>query len=81
MIGKAISFLLLSLIQAYRMLLSPMLGPCCRHVPSCSEYAIGAIQIHGPLRGSWLTLRRLCRCHPFHPSCVDPVPQGEQRGS
>lgn len=81
MIGRLTAFLLLVMIQAYRLLISPILGPCCRHVPSCSEYAIGAIQIHGPIRGSWLALRRLSRCHPFHPSCIDPVPEGERRGS
>jgi putative membrane protein insertion efficiency factor len=79
-IGRAASFLLIALILAYRLLLSPLLGPCCRHLPSCSEYAMEAIRIHGPVRGSWLTLRRLARCHPFHPSCIDPVPEVEHRG-
>ena len=81
MIQRALSVLLLALIQAYRVLVSPLLGPCCRHLPSCSEYAMDAIRIHGPLRGSWLALRRICRCHPFHPSEYDPVPRGEQGGS
>jgi putative membrane protein insertion efficiency factor len=79
-IRQAISVLLLALIQAYRLLVSPILGPCCRHLPSCSEYAMDAIRIHGPLQGSWLALRRIGRCQPFHPSEYDPVPQGERRG-
>ena len=80
MISGAISRLLLLLIQAYRLLISPALGPCCRFLPSCSEYATDAIQTHGPLRGSWLALRRVSRCHPFHSSGYDPVPRGEERG-
>ena len=62
------------LIRAYRYLISPMLGPHCRFVPSCSQYAEEAIQRHGAARGSWLALRRLTRCHPWHPGGLDPVP-------
>ncbi len=65
---------LLLLLRAYRRLLSPVLPPACRFYPSCSAYAEGAISRHGALRGSWLTVRRLCRCHPFHPGGIDPVP-------
>jgi putative membrane protein insertion efficiency factor len=63
------------LIRAYQLALSPMLGPRCRFYPSCSQYALEAIESHGALRGSWLTARRICRCHPFHPGGFDPVPQ------
>ena len=80
-INRVVSVLLLSMIHAYRLLISPILGPCCRHLPSCSDYAMGAIRIHGPLRGSWLVVQRVSRCHPFHPGGYDPVPGGEQRGS
>ena len=65
---------LLSLIGAYRLWLSPLLGPRCRFVPSCSAYGLEAIARHGPWRGGWLTLSRLGRCHPFTPCGCDPVP-------
>lgn len=71
---KAAALLLLILIQAYRMLLSPLLGGCCRYEPSCSAYAIEAVTRHGALRGAWLALRRVLRCHPFRPGGYDPVP-------
>lgn len=80
MIGRAVASLLLMLIRAYQLLIAPLLGPCCRYLPSCSEYAADAIRIHGPLRGSWLALRRVSRCHPFHSSGYDPVPRGEESG-
>ena len=66
--------LLIALIRVYQVLLSPMLGGACRFVPSCSAYALEAIERHGALRGSWLALRRLSRCHPFGGSGFDPVP-------
>ena len=62
------------LIRAYQLGISPLLGPRCRFYPSCSHYAIEAIESHGALRGSWLTARRICRCHPFNPGGFDPVP-------
>ena len=61
-------------IQLYRVILSPFLPRACRFYPSCSAYALGALRAHGVLRGGWLGLRRLLRCHPFHPGGVDPVP-------
>jgi len=66
--------LLLFLIRIYRYALSPLLGPRCRFYPSCSEYASEALQRHGLLAGLALALRRLSRCHPWHPGGVDPVP-------
>lgn len=68
------SKLLVLLIQAYRYTLSPMLGRSCRFFPSCSEYAIEALQRHGAVRGTWLAVRRITRCHPWHPGGYDPVP-------
>lgn len=63
------------LIKVYRLVISPFLGPCCRFYPSCSEYAIEAINKHGSLKGSWLTLKRLSRCHPWSKKHgVDLVP-------
>jgi putative membrane protein insertion efficiency factor len=66
--------LLLLLVRGYRRLVSPMLPAACRFYPSCSAYAEGALARHGVAKGSWLTLRRLARCHPFHPGGIDPVP-------
>ena len=60
--------------RAYKLTLSPLLGNACRFAPSCSEYAAEALIAHGPMRGSALTLRRLCRCRPGGPSGYDPVP-------
>lgn len=66
--------LVMLLIRAYRLLLSPLLGPRCRFHPSCSAYALEAVERFGTLRGGWLALRRLGRCHPFNPGGLDPVP-------
>lgn len=66
--------LLIGLLRAYRRAVSPLLGPRCRFHPSCSQYAIEALAAHGAARGSWLALRRVCRCHPLHPGGEDPVP-------
>jgi hypothetical protein len=66
---------LIALLRIYKYLISPMLGPRCRFVPSCSDYAVEALQRHGPLRGGWLALRRVSRCHPWGGSGYDPVPR------
>ncbi len=66
--------LLILLIKAYRLLLSPWLGAHCRFYPTCSCYAITAIERFGAWRGSIMMLRRLSRCHPWHPGGIDPVP-------
>ncbi len=63
----------LVLIRAYQLLISPLIGPCCRFTPSCSQYAYDAIRLYGPLKGLFLGAKRLARCHPFHPGGVDPV--------
>jgi len=62
------------LIRVYQRCLSPLLGPRCRFYPSCSQYTLEALQAHGFLRGLWLGLRRIARCHPFHAGGFDPVP-------
>lgn len=62
-------------IHAYRLFISPLLGPGCRFAPSCSAYALEAVAVHGPLRGLLLAVRRLARCHPWGGAGVDPVPR------
>lgn len=66
-------------IQFYRYTFSPMIGPTCRFYPSCSAYALEAIDTHGALKGSWLAARRIGRCHPWHPGGYDPVPAATGR--
>ena len=66
--------LIQTMIRLYQLLVSPWLGPRCRFYPSCSHYALQALEEHGLWHGSWLALRRLARCHPFHPGGYDPVP-------
>ena len=63
-------------VLAYRYGLSPLLGPRCRFYPSCSAYALEALEHHGAMKGAWLSLRRILRCHPWHPGGYDPVPEG-----
>ena len=66
--------LLLGLVRAYRLLLSPWWGRHCRFTPTCSEFALEALERHGSLKGSWLAMRRVARCHPWHAGGFDPVP-------
>jgi hypothetical protein len=61
-------------IRGYQVFVSPILGPCCRFHPSCSEYALEALDRHGLLKGVVLVCRRVLKCHPFHPGGFDPVP-------
>jgi uncharacterized protein len=74
---SAAAWVLVVLLTGYRRFVSPLLGQRCRFYPSCSAYALEAVQVHGALRGSWLAARRLSRCHPFHPGGLDPVPGRE----
>ncbi|GGE06117.1 putative membrane protein insertion efficiency factor [Marinithermofilum abyssi] len=64
----------LSLIRFYRRFISPMKPPTCRFYPTCSQYGLTAISRYGVLKGSWMTLKRIFKCHPFHPGGYDPVP-------
>jgi putative membrane protein insertion efficiency factor len=65
--------LLVALLRFYKAAVSPLLPPSCRFVPTCSEYAMEAVEKYGALRGGWMGVRRLLRCHPFHPGGFDPV--------
>ncbi len=67
--------LLILFVRAYRLLLSPFLGHHCRFYPTCSCYAETSIQQYGVIKGSWLAIKRIARCHPWHPGGVDPVPE------
>lgn len=74
-LSRATAGLLLGLIRAYQYLLSPWVGGACRYTPTCSAYAADAIRRFGPLRGGWLTVKRLARCHPWGSAGYDPVPE------
>lgn len=65
---------LIALVKVYQYAISPMLGSRCRFDPSCSQYAVEALRRHGAFKGSWLAIRRVGRCHPWHPGGYDPVP-------
>ncbi|HMA85968.1 MAG TPA: membrane protein insertion efficiency factor YidD [Desulfosalsimonadaceae bacterium] len=67
-------FFILFLIRLYQVILSPVLGGACRFYPSCSRYAYEAVSRHGTIKGSILAVKRILKCHPFHPGGVDPVP-------
>jgi putative membrane protein insertion efficiency factor len=72
--ASPLALALRALVSAYRWLISPLLGPRCRFYPSCSAYALEALEHHGALRGTALALRRILKCHPWHPGGYDPVP-------
>lgn len=76
-----VATVLILLVRAYRRFLSPLLGQQCRFHPTCSAYGLEALQVHGALRGTWLTARRIARCHPFHPGGYDPVPPKKTSGA
>lgn len=69
---------LISIFRAYQRFISPLLGPRCRFYPSCSSYAIEAVERFGPLKGSALAVHRICRCHPLNPGGIDPVPDKQK---
>jgi hypothetical protein len=73
-ISKTLSYPLLGLVYFYKYAISPLTPSSCRHVPTCSNYMIEAIKIHGPLKGFWMGLRRLSKCHPWGTHGYDPVP-------
>ena len=71
---KSAEFITLQLLRGYKWAISPMFPAACRYVPTCSEYAMEAVERYGAVRGSWMALSRLLRCHPFAGSGYDPVP-------
>ncbi len=74
-----LQWLAISLIRLYQLLLSPLLGQRCRFHPSCSQYTMEAISLHGVIKGIWLGGKRLLKCHPLHAGGYDPVPQPKQK--
>lgn len=78
-VEKAMRRILIGFIKFYRLFISPFLGPHCRYAPTCSCYAMEALEKHGVLRGSWLSIRRILRCHPWGGSGFDPVPEVQQK--
>ncbi|MDE6574091.1 MAG: membrane protein insertion efficiency factor YidD [Muribaculaceae bacterium] len=72
--SKAVVYLLSLPIYFYRSCISPLTPPSCRFTPTCSAYALEALQKHGPIKGMWLAIKRICRCHPWGGSGYDPVP-------
>ncbi len=74
-LGRLLALPMLGLVWLYRLAISPWLGNNCRYDPSCSEYAMDALRIHGAFRGSWLAAKRIGRCHPWGGSGYDPVPE------
>lgn len=71
--------ILIKLIRFYQIAISPLKPPSCRFYPTCSHYGLEAIKIHGAIKGSWLTLIRILKCHPFHPGGLDPVPEKKEK--
>ncbi len=67
--------ILIGLIRGYQYFVSPWLGAHCRYAPTCSQYALEAVSIHGPRKGAWLAVKRIARCHPWHAGGHDPVPR------
>ena len=78
-ISQLIRGVMTALIRFYQVVISPHIGNCCRFEPSCSQYVIEALQIHGVIKGSWLGFKRIMRCRPFGPSGYDPVPEKSKK--
>ncbi len=79
--SSVVGRVLIGLLRGYQRWISPALPPNCRFYPTCSGYAVEALHVHGVLRGSWLTVRRLLCCGPWHPGGIDPVPPRRHRGT
>ena len=79
LVARFFSAVFIGLVRFYQLAISPLLGPHCRHTPTCSSYTIEAIRIWGPFKGGWMGLRRIARCHPWGTSGYDPVPKKEEK--
>ena len=77
-VGRFLSWPLIGLVRLYRAAISPWLGTNCRYQPTCSEYALEALRMHGAFKGTWLAAKRIGRCHPWGGSGYDPVPNGRK---
>lgn len=77
-LAAVLSYVLKGMITVYKYVISPLLGPKCRYLPTCSSYAMEAIDVHGPIKGTWLGIRRILRCHPWGNSGYDPVPNKKE---
>ena len=73
--------ILMKFIRFYQIAISPLKPPSCRFYPTCSHYGLEAIKVHGALKGSWLTIIRILKCHPFHPGGFDPVPEKKEKSN
>ena len=71
--------ILMKFIRFYQIAISPLKPPTCRFYPTCSHYGLEAIKVHGALKGTWLTIIRILKCHPFHPGGFDPVPEKKEK--
>ena len=74
MMLQILSFPFIAIVKVYQVVISPWLGPSCRYIPTCSQYAIEALKKYGPFKGLWLTLKRIAKCHPWGGHGHDPVP-------
>ncbi|MAC94853.1 MAG: membrane protein insertion efficiency factor YidD [Flavobacteriales bacterium] len=77
--SKIFSQILIFFVRIYQYTISPLLGANCRYMPTCSEYSVQALKIHGPLKGSWLALKRILSCHPWGGHGYDPVPEKKNK--
>jgi putative membrane protein insertion efficiency factor len=77
--GGKMRLVMIALIKLYQTILSPFVGQHCRFYPSCSSYALEALEKHGTVRGLWLSIKRVSRCHPWHEGGVDPVPEPQKK--
>lgn len=73
-LGRAAAWVAVALVRVYQLFISPLLPAACRYTPTCSAYAVEALERYGVLRGGWMALKRIARCHPFRPGGSDPVP-------
>lgn len=76
---KILKHIIISLIRFYQNAISPMFAPSCRFCPTCSSYALEAIEMHGIIKGGYLSVRRILKCHPFHKGGYDPVPKKKEK--